>query len=452
MIEQILTKAVAIVWGTPLLILLFGTHIFFTFRLGFIQKYIFKAIKLTFKKSANLEGEISPFGALSTSIAATVGTGNIIGVSTAVATGGPGAVFWLWIMGVFGIATNFSEVLLSVKYRIKKNGQMVGGAMYIIEQAMGQKWLAILFAIFTIIASFGIGNTVQSNSIAMLNKEVFNLPFWVTGLALSIFTALVILGGIKSIAKTCEFLVPFMAIFYILACIVLLVINFTNIPSTIFLILKSAFSGHAVLGGFAGATISQAMKSGISRGLFSNEAGMGSTAIIAAASKTKNPVRQALISSSMVFWDTVIISALTGIVVVNSGMWTSGLVGPSLSKSVFDTIPTIGPIVLTVGLLTFIASTLIGWSYYGERAMEYLFGIKSIFWYRIGWVVAAFIGSVTTLKVVWTFADIANACMAIPNLISLIFLRNIVKEDTKIFFGRMKNIKRFRKQNESKTN
>lgn len=431
-LENIFSQISDLVWGLPLLILLFGTHIFLTVRLKFIQRFIGKAIKISLRRDKEGEGDISQFGALTTALAATIGTGNIVGVSTAIAAGGPGAVLWMWLTGVFGIATKYSEALLSVKYRqTTKNGLIAGGPMYVLEKGLNQKWLAILFAAFTSVTAFGIGNMVQANSISSLVSETFAIPTWVTGMVLTVLTAIVIIGGIKSIAKVCERLVPFMAIFYVLGCLILLMINYSTIPESILLIVKSAFSGHAVIGGFLGAGMKEAIRYGIARGLFSNESGLGSAPIVAAAAQTKNPVRQALVSSTGTFWDTVIVCAITGLVIVNSFEWTHGYNGAVLTKHAFSDIPILGPILLSVGLITFVFSTILGWSYYGEKAIEYLIGQKAIVPYRWLWVIAVFVGSVITLNIVWTFADITNALMAIPNLVSLIFLNKIIVKETK---------------------
>ncbi|MDP1994496.1 MAG: alanine/glycine:cation symporter family protein, partial [Ignavibacteria bacterium] len=345
----------------------------------------------------------------------------------AVVAGGPGAVLWMWLTGVFGIATKYSEALLSVKYRVmNEKGEYSGGPMYALERGLNMKWLAVLFAAFTSVTAFGIGSMVQANSISSLVESSFNISPWITGVVLMLLTAFVIIGGIKSIASVCEKLVPFMAIFYVLGCIIILIINYTTIPHTIGLIFSSAFSGHAVIGGFAGATIKEAIRYGISRGLFSNESGLGSAPIVAAAAQTKNPVRQALVSSTGTFWDTVVVCALTGLVVVNSGEWINGLNGATLTQNAFADIPVIGPIILTVGLLTFVFSTILGWSYYGEKAAEYLFGPKIIKPYRWAWVVSVLVGSVLSLHIVWTFADITNALMAIPNLVALLLLSKVI--------------------------
>jgi AGCS family alanine or glycine:cation symporter len=430
--EKLIGQLSDFVWGPPLLILLLGTHIFLTFRLRFIQRYLGKAIKLSLQRSHEGRGDISPFGALTTALAATIGTGNIVGVATAVAAGGPGAVLWMWLTGVFGIATKYSEALLSVKYRIKtKDGLMAGGPMYVLERGMKQKWLGVIFAIFTAISAFGIGNMVQANSISTMVHETFRIAPWITGVLMAVLTAFVILGGIKSIARVCEALVPFMAIFYVGGCLILLLMNASGIPATIQLIFQSAFTGHAMFGGFAGATMKEAIRYGVARGLFSNESGLGSAPIVAAAAQTKNPVRQALVSSTGTFWDTVVVCAMTGLVLVNSGEWVKGLKGAALTKAAFSDIHIIGPIILTTGLLTFVFSTILGWSYYGEKAAEYLFGPKIVTPYRWLWVGAVLMGSLLSLPTVWSLADVTNGLMAIPNLISLIALSGVIVAETR---------------------
>lgn len=456
-LENILSQVSDYMWGVPLIVLLFGTHIFLTIRLRFIQKYIGKAIKISFGTKKEGKGDISQFGALTTALAATIGTGNIVGVGTAIAAGGPGAVLWMWLTGVFGIATKYAEALLSVKYRVQhKDGYFAGGPMYVLELGLKQRWLGILFALFTAVAAFGIGNTVQANSISALMQESLNLnpviqnfftgiglsgfanilsginlTAWITGIVLSVLTAIVIFGGIKSIASACEKLVPFMAIFYIIGSIVLLVIGYETIIESIVLIFQSAFSGHAAIGGFLGAGMKEAVRFGIARGLFSNESGLGSAPIVAASAQTKNPVRQALVSSTGTFWDTVVVCALTGLVLVNSGDWTKGLSGALLTREAFSEFTIIGPVILTVALFTFVFSTILGWSYYGEKAIEYLLGEKSVKPYRYLWVAAVFLGSVASLPTVWHFADISNALMALPNVISLILLSSIIVKETK---------------------
>ena len=441
-LEQLLTQISNFVWGAPLLIILLGTHVYLTIRLRFIQKYIGKAIKISLGRKSEGAGDISQFGALTTALAATIGTGNIIGVATAVAAGGPGAVLWMWFTGVFGIATKYAEALLSVKYRITtKEGLMAGGPMYVLEHGLKQKWLGIVFATFTAISAFGIGCTVQANSISSMLKETLNINVWISGIIMTVLTAIVILGGIKSIANWCEKLVPFMAVFYILGCAILLVMKFDTLPATIALIVKSAFTGHAAIGGFLGAGVREAIRYGTARGLFSNESGLGSAPIVAAAAQTKNPVRQALVSSTGTFWDTVVVCAMTGLVLVNSSEWTKGLNGAALTKAAFGDFPLIGPIILAIALFTFVFSTILGWSYYGEKAIEYLLGTWAIKPYRGLWVIMVLVGSVVSLPMVWSFADITNALMALPNLISLIALSGVLVAETKhyLWSGNLEN-------------
>jgi AGCS family alanine or glycine:cation symporter len=338
----------------------------------------------------------------------------------------------MWISGIFGVATKYSEALLSVKYRIRtEDGTMTGGPMYVIERGMGWRWLGVVFAALTTVTAFGIGNMVQANSISTMLHDAYGIPPGASGVVMAILTAVVILGGIKSIARVCERLVPFMAIMYVGGCLVLLAMGIEHIPGTIGLIFSSAFAGQAVVGGFMGATIKEAIRYGVARGLFSNESGLGSAPIVAAAAQTSNPVRQALVSSTGTFWDTVVVCAMTGLTIVNSGQWLGGLSGAELTRAAFDQFPVIGPIILAVGLLTFVFSTILGWAYYGEKAAEYLFGKKVIVPYRWLWVVFVFVGSVLSLQVVWSFADIANAFMAIPNLISLIALSGVIVQETR---------------------
>jgi len=434
-------------WGPPMLILLFGTHLFLTYRLRFIQKYVWKAIKLSVSKDRSGEGDVSQFGALTTALAATIGTGNIVGVATAVGLGGPGAVLWCWLTGVFGMATKYAEALLSVRYRVKtSDGTMLGGPMYALENGLNMKWLAVLFCIFTSIAAFGIGNMVQANSIAVMLNETMGLSPYLSGGVMAVLTAVVILGGVKSIASVCEKLVPFMAIFYVFGCAIILGMNISYLPATISLIVSSAFTPQAAGGGFVGASVMMAMRYGIARGLFSNESGLGSAPIVAAAAQTKNPVRQALVSMTGTFWDTVVVCAMTGLVLVSSVIENPAalnqLSGAALTKGAFAQIPVVGPIVLSVGLLTFVFSTILGWSYYGERATEYLFGKKSITPYRVAWVIAVFLGSITSLTLVWDLADAMNALMAIPNLVSLIALSGVIVSDTRKYLWEEGGIER----------
>ena len=428
------------VWGWPMIILLLGTHIFLTIRLKCPQRKIFTAIRLSVKKDKNSEGDVSQFAALATSLAATIGTGNIIGVATAVSLGGPGAVLWCWLTGIFGIATKYGEGLLAIKFREKtEDGRMLGGPMYALEKGLKVKWLAILFAIFASVAAFGIGNTVQANAISenvsLLLHDVM-LPDTariLVGVVIAALVAVVILGGVKSIAKICSALVPIMALFYVVGCIYILGVNFSYLGEALRLICVEAFSVKAAAGGTAGTVLMLAARYGIARGLFSNESGMGSAPIVAAAAQTRNPVRQALVSSSGTFWDTVVICAITGLVITTSIIAHPSIDyqdGGLLTKEAFATIPYVGTPILTFGILTFSFSTILGWSYYGERSMEYLLGERSITPYRIAWVLLTFVGSVMALDLVWNIADIMNALMAIPNLISLLLLSKVIAKDT----------------------
>lgn len=427
-------------WGWPMMILLLGTHIFLTIRLRCPQRKLFTAIRLSIKRDKDASGDVSQFGALATALAATIGTGNIIGVATAIALGGPGAVFWCWITGVFGIATKYAEGLLAIKYRVQTpTGKMLGGPMYALEKGLGWKTMAILFAIFTMIASFGIGNTVQANAIATIANNTYGISPWIMGAVVCGLTAAVIIGGVKSIAKVCGMLVPFMALFYILGCIYILFVNHNYVWPAISLILKCAFSPEAAGGGFAGSSIMMVARYGLARGLFSNESGLGSAPIVAAAAQTRNPVRQALVSSTGTFWDTVIICALTGIVIVSSIIAYPDISyhdGAALTKMAFGKIPYVGEPLLSVGLLTFAFSTILGWSYYGERAVEYLKGKKWSYVYRLLYIVAVYVGSVASLNIVWNIADCMNALMAIPNLLSLLFLNGILVHETRKYLWR----------------
>lgn len=427
-------------WGWPMMILLLGTHIFMTIRLRCPQRKLFTAIRLSIKRDKDASGDVSQFGALATALAATIGTGNIIGVATAIALGGPGAVFWCWITGVFGIATKYAEGLLAIKYRVQTpTGKMLGGPMYALEKGLGWKTMAILFAIFTMIASFGIGNTVQANAIATIANNTYGISPWIMGAVVCGLTAAVIIGGVKSIAKVCGMLVPFMALFYILGCFYILFVNHNYVWPAISLILKCAFTPEAAGGGFAGSSIMMVARYGLARGLFSNESGLGSAPIVAAAAQTRNPVRQALVSSTGTFWDTVIICALTGIVIVSSIIVYPDISyhdGAALTKMAFGKIPYVGEPLLSVGLLTFAFSTILGWSYYGERAVEYLKGKKWSYVYRLLYIVAVYVGSVASLNIVWNIADCMNALMAIPNLLSLLFLNGILVHETRKYLWR----------------
>ena len=439
-INDFFASVSSFLWGWPMMILLLGTHIFMTIRLRCPQRKLFTAIRLSIKRDKDASGDVSQFGALATALAATIGTGNIIGVATAIALGGPGAVFWCWITGVFGIATKYAEGLLAIKYRVQTpTGKMLGGPMYALEKGLGWKTMAILFAIFTMTASFGIGNTVQANAIATIANNTYGISPWIMGAVVCGLTAAVIIGGVKSIAKVCGMLVPFMALFYILGCFYILFVNHNYVWPAISLILKCAFTPEAAGGGFAGSSIMMVARYGLARGLFSNESGLGSAPIVAAAAQTRNPVRQALVSSTGTFWDTVIICALTGIVIVSSIIAYPDITyhdGAALTKMAFGKIPYVGEPLLSVGLLTFAFSTILGWSYYGERAVEYLKGKKWSYVYRLLYIVAVYVGSIASLNIVWNIADCMNALMAIPNLLSLLFLNGILVHETRKYLWR----------------
>ncbi len=534
-INEFFTSFSSFLWGWPMIILLLGTHIFLTVRLHFPQRKIFQAISLSFKKDKNATGDVSQFGALATALAATIGTGNIIGVATAIALGGPGAVFWCWLTGVFGISTKYAEGLLAVKYRVKtKRGEMLGGPMYALEKGLGWKWFGILFALFAALASFGIGSTVQANAISTLVENQYGIspyitgaivtilgaaviiggvqsiskvcgmlvPFmalfyvvgciyilivnhayllparkwfgilfalfaalasfgigstvqanaistlvenqygispYITGAIVTILGAAVIIGGVQSISKVCGMLVPFMALFYVVGCIYILIVNHAYLLPALKVIFESAFTTRAAGGGFAGSTLMIAARYGIARGLFSNESGLGSAPIVAAAAQTRNPVRQALVSSTGTFWDTVIICALTGLVITSSIIAYPDIDyhnGAALTKAAFSKIPYIGAPLLTIGLATFAFSTTLGWSYYGERCVEYLKGKRWMLIYRMLYIVSIFLGSVISLGLVWNIADCMNALMAIPNLISLLCLSGIIVHETRKYLWR----------------
>lgn len=438
-IQSAVTTINGVVWGWPMIILLFGTHIYLTIRTGCIQKWtITKGIPLSIAKDPDAEGEVSQFGALTTALAATIGTGNIVGVGTAIFLGGPGAVLWCWLTGVFGIATKYAESYIAVKYRVKtEDGRMQGGAMYALERGLHMKWLAMLFAFFAAFAAFGTGCATQVNSIAEIAKTNFGIPPAIVGGALAILTAIVIFGGIQSIASVCEKLVPFMAIFYVLGCMIILCMNYDYLLPAIGTICRLAFTPGAAAGGLVGTGIMMAMRFGVARGLFSNESGLGSAPIAAAAARTRNPVRQALVSSTGTFWDTVVVCLMTGLVLVTTIMknphinLSSVENGGQLTSLAFGQIPVIGPIILTLGILTFAYSTVLGWAYYGERCMEYFAGKKALIPYRVLYVLIAAIAPIVALDFVWLVADTLNALMAIPNLIAVLLLSNVMVKDTK---------------------
>lgn len=443
--SQLVTWVDGKVWGWGMILLLLGTHLFMTVRTGFIQrKTITKGIKLSVSKEPDADGEVSQFGALATALASTIGTGNIIGVGTAVALGGPGAVLWCWLTGVFGIATKYSESLIAVKYRVKtEDGRMQGGAMYALERGLHMRWLGLIFAVFAGFASFGIGCATQVNAIATVCNENLHINKAVVGIIVGVLTAVVIFGGIKSIARVCERLVPFMALFYVLGCIMILGINYDYIIPAITTICRLAFQPGAAAGGLVGSGIMLAMRYGVARGLFSNESGMGSAPIAAAAAQTRNPVRQALVSSTGTFWDTVVVCLMTGLVLVSTIMKNPAINaneitdGGVLTSLAFDQIPIIGPLILVVGIISFAFSTILGWAYYGERCVEYFAGKKGLIPYRVLYIAVAVIAPVVALDVVWDIADILNALMAIPNLIAVLLLSPVIVKETKKYLDNL---------------
>ena len=447
-ILEILTAIRDFIWGLPLIVLLVGTGIFLTIRLRGLQiRGLFYSLYLAFfkrKEDDEQEGDISHFQALMTALAATVGTGNIVGVGIAISTGGPGALFWMWITGIFGMATKYAEAVLAIKYReVDKFGTMSGGPMYYISKGLGWKWLGTLFAVFAFIAAFGIGNMVQSNSVADGVKAAFGIPNWVTGIILATFTAMVILGGIKSIAKVTQILVPFMIIIYITAASVILLMKISFIPQIFVLIFKHAFTPTAAVGGFLGATVMHAMRMGVSKGVFSNESGLGSAPIAAAAAKTPNPVKQALVSMTQTFIDTLVVCTMTGLVLILSGLWTYGpeLKGAKLTAMAFGKfLPGgIGEFIVTLTLIFFAYSTILGWCYYGEKSIEYIFKERAVKIYRVVFVIFVAVGTFLKLETVWRLSDIMNGLMAFPNLVGLVGLSAIIVSETnKYFYKRQK--------------
>ncbi|WP_107571868.1 alanine/glycine:cation symporter family protein [Clostridioides difficile] len=437
---DILNKVDAFIWGPSLLVLLVGTGILLTVKLGVVQiTKLPRALKLIFSAENKGSGDVSSFAALCTALAATVGTGNIVGVATAIKAGGPGALFWMWIAAFFGMATKYSEGVLAIKYRTKdKNGQVSGGPMYYIVNGMGEKWrpLAIFFAISGIlVALLGIGTFTQVNSITDAINNSFGIDPRITGVVLAVFVALVVFGGLKSISNVATKIVPFMAVIYVVICGIILISFWNKIPETFMLIIKSAFTPTAATGGFLGATMSLAIRNGIARGVFSNESGLGSAPIAAAAAKTEWPAEQGLISMTGTFIDTIIICTLTGFSLVISGVWCSDLNGAVMTQAAFNgAIPTFGPILLTVSLTLFAFTTILGWSYYGERCFEFLFGVKGMNGYRTVFVAMVLLGAFLKLEVVWIIADIVNGLMAIPNLIALLALSPIIVSETKKYF------------------
>ena len=443
-IESILSAIDSFIWGAPLLILLSGTGLYLTLRLGFIQiRYLPRALGYLFKKDKGGKGDVSSFAALCTALAATIGTGNIVGVATAVQAGGPGAIFWMWLVALLGMATKYAECLLAVKYRVRdKNGFMAGGPMYYIERGLGIKWLAKLFALFGVmVAFFGIGTFPQVNAITHAMQDTFNIPVLVTAIIVTLLVGLIILGGVKRIATASSVIVPFMAILYVTTSLVIILLNLEKVPDAISLIIYSAFNPQAALGGAVGFTVMKAIQSGVARGIFSNESGLGSAPIAAAAAQTREPVRQGLISMTGTFLDTIIVCTMTGIVLVLTGAWNNpDLAGATVTNYAFaqGLGTSIGATIVTVGLLFFAFTTILGWCYYGERCFVYLVGIRGVKLYRLAYIVLVGLGSFLHLNLIWIIADIVNGLMAFPNLIALIGLRKVVIEETKDYFQRLK--------------
>lgn len=443
--NEFLNSLNSIVWGPWMLTLLVGTGFFLTFRLGLLQitklGYAFKLVMA--KPKTGEDGDISHFQALMTALAATIGTGNIVGVATAISVGGPGALFWMWVTAAVGMATKYAEAILAVKYRIQDDkGEMSGGPMYYIEKGLNMKWLAVLFALFGSIAAFGIGNMVQANAVATNVQSMLNLDTWVTGLILAIFTALVVLGGIKNIGKVTGVMVPFMSLVYVLGGIIILVKYAAGIPAALGMVFTDAFTGTAATGGFLGATVALAIQKGVARGVFSNESGLGSAPIAAAAAKTKEPAEQALVSMTGTFIDTIIVCTMTGLALILTGVWNQeGLEAGIMTKVAFETaIPGgLGGVIVGIGIIFFAYSTILGWAYYGEKCFQYLLGAKAVLPYRYLWVIFVFVGATMELDLVWLIADVMNGLMAAPNLIALLGLSGVVAAETKKYFDKLEN-------------
>jgi len=442
-IEKGVSELGALAWGPPMLVFLVGTGIYLTILLKGLQfSRLFYSLKLIFVKIGDEEkghGDISNFQALMTALSATVGTGNIAGVATAIAAGGPGALFWMWMTGLVGMATKYAEAVLAVKYREKdKHGAMCGGPMYYISKGLGQKWLGTLFAVFAAVATFGIGNMVQSNSVAAAMESTFGVSSWITGAVLMVFSAFVLLGGIKSIGKVTAVLVPVMIVFYTGYAMFIIFSNMSQIPSAFAIIFEYAFTPVAATGGFLGSTVMLTIRMGVARGVFSNESGLGSAPIAAAAAKTNHSVHQALISMTQTFIDTLVVCTMTGLVIIMSGLWKDGKTGSDLTASAFSWGIAGGNIVVTVGLILFAYSTLLGWCYYGEKSIEYLFGERSVKPYRTVFVILILVGAISKLDFVWSLSDTFNGLMAVPNLIALLILSPVVVSETKDYFAKIR--------------
>ena len=427
----------SLMWGPWLLILLLGAGLWLTFRLGGIQfRNLFYAFRLTFSKERSGKGDISHFGSLMTAMAATVGMGNIAGVSTAVALGGPGAIFWMWMTGLVGMATKYSESFLAVKYRqFNEEGEISGGPMYYLEHGLGQKWLGMCFAAFGALAAFGIGNMIQANTTATAVAEATGSGKFAMGIVLSVLTGLVIIGGIKRIAEVASYFVPIMVAIYLIGALVVIFSNLDHLGSGIQLIFEHAFSGTAATGGFLGASLAQTIRFGVARGLFSNESGMGSAPIAAAAAKTNHPGKQALVSMSGTFLDTLVVCSLTALALSSSGVWVSGETGVALTMQAFtgSLSGNWGSLLVTLSAVTFAFSSILAWEHYGEKCFEYLFGEKWVHFYRYLWVIFVFVGAMVKLEIVWNFSDAMNAMMTVPNLIGLILLSGKLSKETQAF-------------------
>ncbi len=439
-LDKILAEASGFLWGYILLFGLLGTHLYLTVVLRFPQLYFFKALRYYFGKAQkDKEGHISNFSSLMVSLAANVGTGNIVGVAVAVTMGGPGAVFWCMVTGVLGMATRYAESLLAIRYRVQDSrGNILGGPMYALERGLRCKWLAVLFAVFTAVAAFGIGNITQANAVSqVLAESALQMPGWLTGALLAGVVAAVLIGGLNGISRVCSACVPTMAIVYVVGCVILLSVHADYVWPAICRIVESAFSGQAAAGGFIGSTIMLAMQTGVRRGLFSNEAGMGSSPIISAPARTDNPVQQALVASTGPFWDTVIICSLTGLTLTTTVMAVPEVTSASgelLTYHSFATVGTLGTAMLTISLTAFVVSTVLGWSYFGEKALQYLGGARLILPYRVLWVIMVFVGCVIPKSsIVWNFADFANGLMALPNLICMVGLTGVLVSQTRYY-------------------
>ncbi len=441
---QIITNALnlvsGVIWGPVMLVLLLGTGVFLTIGLKAMPwRNLLTGFQLLWRgRHSTQKGDITPFQALMTALAATIGTGNIAGVATAIFLGGPGAVFWMWITALVGMATKYSEAVLAVKYReVDGRGRYVGGPMYYIKNGLGDswKWLGISFALFGMIAAFGIGNMVQANSVADAMHSAFDIPNWITGSVMMILTAIVILGGIRRIGVVAAKLVPVMALAYVAGALWIILAHLSEVPAALGSIVSDAFTGTAATGGFAGAAVWAAIRFGVARGIFSNEAGLGSAPIAHAAARTNDPVQQGMIGMLGTFIDTIIICTMTALVIILTGVWTSGENGAALSILAFSTgLPGFGSTIVSLGLAIFAFTTVLGWSYYGERCAEFLFGIRVILPYRLLWLVAIIIGALGQLEIIWLLADVLNGLMAIPNLIALVALSPVVFQLTRTYF------------------